>query len=237
MNFDDYQQAILDDLSITSSDAFYTTVQIKRAINRAYKWVGGMRNWPQTEETYKRDSEAGQNYYNYPTNFKTDSIVELWYNGEIYDKTVWREYRNYLNENPRGQDKLWSDLKRQYHINENMTLSSIENGIEITGHLIPDTLVNASDTTLFSGDSNIENAIIKYAQSLLYKKGRGQMYDRGVALEDEAKGLLGDAWAQVMKSQGDYGSKNGVIFKQIDVLGNSRGSRRTSRGTFRTINR
>lgn len=237
MNFDELQQTLLDDLSATTSDAFYTTAYIKRVINRAHKWVAGMRNWPQTEETYKRDSEVGQNYYNYPTNFKTDSIVELSYNGVIYDKTVWRDYRRYLVDNPTGQDKIWSDLKRQYHINENVALSAITDGIEITGHLIPDSMVNGTDTTLFTGDSNIENAIIKYAQSLIYKKGRGQMYDRGIALEEDAKALLGDAWSQIMKSQGDYASKNGVVFNQIDVLPTSRGSRRTARGSFRTITR
>ena len=230
MDFTALQQAITDDISVTSGDAFYTTAVIKRVINRAYKWAAAMRNWPQTEETYYRDSEVGQAYYNYPTNFKTDSIVELYYNGEEYTKTVWRDFRKYLRDNPTGTDKIWSDLKRQYHINA--SVATIVNGIEITGHIIPDDLVNASDYTLFVGDANVENAIIKYALSILYKKGRGQMFDRGTALEEEAKGLLGDAWTQVMKSQGDYASKDSAIFNQIDVLPTARGARRTNPGNF-----
>ncbi len=237
MDFNALQTALLDDLSATSSDAFYTTALIKRVLNRAHKWAASMRNWPQTEETYKRDSSSSTNYYNYPTNFKTDSITELVYNGKIYDKTVWKEYRKYLRDNPTGTDKIWSDLKRQYHINENVALATITNGIEITGHIIPDDMVNNSDTTLFVGDANVENAIIKYALSILYKKGRGQMFDRGVALEDEAKGLLGDAWTQIMLSQGDYKSGEGVVFNQIDILPSNRGSRRTAPGNFRTVNR
>ena len=232
MDFSTLQTAILDDLTATSSDAFYTTAVIKRAINRAHKWVAGLRNWPQTEETYYRDSEANQNYYNYPTNFKSDSIKELLYNGEKYDKTVWSEYRAYLRDNPTGSDKIWSDLKRQYHINENVALSAITNGIEITGHIIPDDMVNNSDTTLFVGDSNVETAILKYALSILYKKGRGQMYDRGVALEDDAKALVADAWSQIMKAQGDYQSKNGVVFNRIEVLPTRSQRRRTGRGNF-----
>ncbi len=233
MDFDAYQQAILDDISVQTTDAFYTTALIKRAINMAHKWVAGMRNWPQTEETFYRDSQAGLNYYNYPSNFKTDSITELYYNGKEYTKTVWREYRAYLRDNVSGSDKIWSDLKRQYHINDNITISTIQNGIEITGHIgKPDLLVNGSDTTLFYGDENIEEVIFKKALSVLYKKARGQMYDRGVALEEEAKAALGDAWIQIMKAQGDYKSGTGVVFNQIDILPTSKGSRQTERGNF-----
>lgn len=232
MDFDAYQQAILDDISVLSTDAFFSTALIKRAINRAYKWAAGLRNWPQTEETYYRDSEAGLNYYNYPTNFKTDSIKELYYNGEEYSKTLWKEYRKYMRDNPTGQDKIFSDLKRQYHINNNITIATITNGIEITGHLIPSSLVNGSDTTLFVGDANVEEAILKKSLSILYKKARGQMYDRGVTMEDEAKELLGDAWKQVMAAQGDYKSKDAVVFNQVDILPTSRGARRSNRGNF-----
>lgn len=232
MDFNDYQQAILDDISVQSGDAFYTTAVIKRAINRSYKWVCGLRNWPQTEEAYVRDTEVGKNYYNYPSNFKTDSIKRLKYNGDKYTKTVWSEFLNYQEENPTGTDKIFSDHKRQYHINATIS-SVITDGIELWGNIgMPDDLVNSSDTTLFYGDENIEEAILKKALSILYKKGRGQMYDRGIELEDDAKTLIADAWTQIMKAQGDYQSKDGVVFNRIEVLPTRSQRRRTGRGNF-----
>lgn len=231
MDFNDYQQAILDDISVQSIDAFYTTVIIKRAINRAHKWVAGLRNWPQTEEAYKRDTEVGKNYYNYPTNFKTDSLTRLKYNGDKFTKTVWREFLTYQEENTNGTDKIFADYKRQYHINATIS-EIITDGIEIWGQVVPDDMVNSSDTTKFLGDSNVEEAILKKAFSILYKKGRGQMYDRGVELEAEAEALISDAWKQIMKAQGDYQSKDGVVFKRIEILPTRSQRRRSGRGNF-----
>ncbi len=234
MDFEDYQTAVLDDISTTSSDAFFTTVIVKRAINRAYKWVAGLRNWPQTEEAYVRDTTLGDSYYNYPSNFKTDSITRLVYDGEEYEKTVWRDYLRYQDEHPNyGGDKLFADYKRQYHINA--SVEALTDGVEVWGQAIPDDLVNNADLTKFNGDSNLEEAILKKALSILYKKARGQMYDRGVSLEDEAKALISDAWTQIMKAQGDYQSKDTEVFKRIEILP-TRGQRRQSgRGNFNTI--
>lgn len=231
MDFDAYQQAILDDLSAQTTDAFYTTAIIKRAINRAYKWVAGLRNWPQTEEAYKRDSEDGKDYYNYPSNFKTDSIKRLKYNGEKYDKTVWSEFLNYQEENPTGTDKIFSDHKRQYHINADVVAGT--DTIEVWGHIgLPDTLTSGTDKTLFYGDENLEEAILKKALSILYKKGRAQMYDRGKELEQDAQDLIVDAWSQIMKAQGDYMSKDTPVFNHIEILPTRGQRRQTGRGNF-----
>lgn len=234
MDFANYQQQILDDISATTSDAFYPTALIKRAINRAHKWVAGLRNWPQTEEAYVRDTASGDNYYNYPSNFKTDSITRLVYNGDEYTKTVWRDFLRYQDEHPnQGGDLLFADYKRQYHINANV--ATIVDGVEVWGQVIPDDMVNTTDLTKFSGDSNLEEAILKKSLSILYKKARGQMYDRGVALEDEAKALVADGWTQIMKSQGDYQSKDTEVFKRIEILPTRSQRRRSGRGNFNTI--
>ena len=233
MDFGTFQQAVTDDISVTSGDAFYTTAIIKRAINRAYKWVAGLRNWPQTEEAYKRDTEAGKDYYNYPSDFKTDSITRLEYNNDEYTKTVWRDFLRYQADNPNGTDKLFADYKRQYHINADVVV--IVDGVEVWGQIIPSDMVNSTDLTKFQGDSNLEEAILKKSLSILYKKGRGQMYDRGVALEEEAKSLIADAWTQIMKAQGDYMSKDSVVFNHIEILPTRSQRRRSGRGNFNTI--
>lgn len=233
MDFSEYQQAVLDDISVEAGDAFYKTAVIKRAINRAYRWVAGLRNWPQTEEAYKRDTEAGKDYYNYPSNFKTDSITRLLYNGKEYTKTAWRDFLRYQDNNPNGTDKIFGDYKRQYHINADV--EALTAGVEVWGQIIPEDMVNNSDTTLFSGDSNIEEAILKKTLAILYKKARGQMYDRGVVLEDDAKALVSDAWTQIMKSQGDYQSKDTAVFNRIEILPTRSQRRRSGRGNFNTI--
>lgn len=233
MDFSDYQQAVLDDISVTTADAFYTTAIIKRAINRAYKWVAGLRDWPQTEEAYVRNTEDGKAYYNYPTNFKTDSISRLVYNGYEYDKTAWRDFLRYQDDNPTGTDKIFSDYKRQYHFNA--TVTAITDGIELWGQMIPDDMTVDADLTKFSGDSNLEEAILKKALAIIYKKGRGQMYDRGVALEDEAKALVSDAWSQMKIKQADYVSKDSEVFSRIEILPTRSQRRRSGRGNFNTI--
>lgn len=232
MELSEYRQIIRDDLSTGATDQFYTDAIIDRAINRSYKRISGLRNWPQTEQSYIRDSEANQAYYNYPTNFKTDSLKRLKYNGEKYEKTVWSEFLNYQDENvTSADDKIFSDHRRQYHLNP-APAADISGGIEIWGHEIPVAMSAEDDTTVFSGDAQVEEAIVKLAQAILYKKGRGNMYDRGVKLETEALADIGDAYKTIMKAQGDYASKNTPVFNHIDILPGRRRGSRTQRGNF-----
>lgn len=234
MDFAAYQQEILDDISAETTDAFYTTAVIKRAINRAVRYVAGYRPWSQTEMAYYNNAVAGNEYYNYPETFKPDSLSKLTYQGVEHTKVNFRDYTRYQEEGGvNATDKVFSDFRRQYFISPTPTADEAQ-AIVIWGQEIPPTLVNASDQDPFYGDPEMQEIVIKYALGLLYKKGRGTIYDRGVALQAEAIQDMSMAWSKQVRRNADYNPKDSVIFKPITILPQSNGGRRTERGTFRT---
>ncbi len=237
MDFDALQTAILDDVSVSSTDTFYSTALVKRVVNRAIKWVAAYKNWPHTEQAYTRSAIASQEYYDYPvtpTVFRSDTIRKLRYNGINYTKVNFRDYLKYQEDNgANATDKLFSDHRKQYFINPAPTSTAT---IEIWGQEVPADLVSGSDKSPFYTETNIEEAIIKKALSILYKKGRGTMYDRGVELEEQAKLDLADEWSKIKKNEADYKPKDSRIFNSIDILPNNRAGRRTKRGTFAVYN-
>lgn len=235
MDFAAYQQQILDDLSAESTDAFYTTATIKRAINRAMRFVAGYRPWSQTEMAYYRDAEAGNEYYNYPETFKPDSLSKLTYKGVEYTKVNFRDFLRYQENEISGTDKMFSDFRRQYFIYPTPTENETQ-AIVIWGQEIPAEMVNNSDTDPFYGDPEMQEIVIKYALGLLYKKGRGTMYDKGAALQAEAIQDMTLAWSKQVRRNADYAPKDSVVFKHLNVLPQSNGGRRVKRGTFAVYN-
>lgn len=233
MTFQDFYTAIYDDLSVTTSDVFYTLVYVKRKINQRMKFVAGYFNWPQTEDAVNRDSEANQEWYNYPENMKQDTIRKLMFNGEFYDKVAYPDYLKYQQDYGAGAtDKIFTDFQNKYFINPKPT-ADISAGISLWGQVIPADMVNTTDQTPFYNDPDIEQIILELAQADCYKKGRGSMYPRGVEMERDALQKLEVIRKKVVLRQASYKTKNNSMFKHVDLL---RKKGRTRRGSFETCN-
>lgn len=230
MNFLDFQNAILDDLSVDSSNTFYNTPMIKRLINRAVRKAAAAYDWPYTERALKRDSESGQEYYNYPENWKPDSIKKLKYNGEKYDKKRFQDYEDYQEEYGTGAtDKIFSDYRNRYFINP-APAQDIAGGIEIWGQEIPDDMVDDTDTTPFSAEPEIEEIIIDITRGLILQKNKGSDMARSDKIIKEAMVLLSLVWDKVKKRQTGYKSKNKSMFKRLNLFSN----KGTQIGSFRS---
>lgn len=180
MTFLEMQTAVYDDLSVPNTDSFYTLVYVKRAINRAVKIVAGLHPWPHTERAMKRSSEANQDYYNIPENFKIDSIFRLTLDDERYVPLNWEDYQKYLEDHgSNASTKYFTTFRNRYFINPTPTADG-SNNISIWGQEIPDTLDDDKDVTPFQGESEIEEQIVEVALALCLMKGRGSNYGKGV---------------------------------------------------------
>lgn len=224
--------AVSDDLSISSGDFFYSDAYIQRIVNRSVKWFASLYNWQQTQYAYYRNSVAGQEYYNYPEKFQTDSIWKLTFNGNDYDRIAFSEYLKYKEENSgSASDKIFTDFRRQFFVNPAPT---VEAEIVVWGHLVPDDMSADADTHPFAGEQDPEEAIVKYALGLALKKGRGTQYDKGVKEIAGAKAIADAIWEAQQREQSKYKTKDIQMFEYIDILPTNGGERRTQRGSFET---
>ncbi len=233
MTFAEFKTNLLDDLSVTSSDLFFTDDILGRFINRSIRWAAGLHAWPQTESAVYRDSVAGQEYYNIPENVPADSIYLLEYNGEFYKKLRWREYQKYKSDNGTGAtDKVFSDFGNRIFINPAPAVELV-GGIVLWSQKTPDELSGTTDVTPFQGNLVIEEAILKHANGRLLVKQRGSFLPVGRALMAEAKSELDEEWERIMKDQSDYKTKEASMF---DVPNFYQHNGHTKTGSFENCN-
>ena len=233
MTFLEFQTNIYDDLGVTSSDSFYSLAYIKRRINANMKRVAGYFNWPQTEDAVNRDSEANQEWYNYPENMKQDTIRKLMFNGEYYKKTAYPDYLQYQEDmGANATDKIFTDFQNKYFINPKPT-ADIVAGISLWGQVIPSDLTADTGVTPFYNDPDIEEVIYQLSLADCYKKARGTMFERGATMEKEALQKLEIIKKKVMLRQASYKNKNNNMFEHTELI---RKGGRYKRGTFETCN-
>lgn len=232
MNRGDYRQAILDELSKSSTDVFHTTAILNRFVQRSVDFCAKYKPWQQTQRALKQTvtpvGDETDEYWDYPESFYSDSIYRLKVGSDTYDPIIFSEYENHKEENPTSE-KIWSDHRRQYFIYPVLTAESI---ISVWGHERPTAFTGDSDVTPFVDDAQIEEAILGYALGLALKKMRGSYLAQGEKRQAEAIALLNAAWAEQQKKQAQKKTKDAEIWQHTDFLSQRGGDRVTKRGSF-----
>lgn len=218
MEFLEMQTAVYDDLSVANTDAFYSLAYIKRIINRAKNRVENAHDWPHLERAMTRDSEANQEYYNYPENWKQDSIYKLKYNGDDYEKVRFKDYLQYQEDyDNNATDKIFSDFRNRFFINPKPAIL-VTAGIEFWGQEYSADLSGDTDETPFTLEREVEEIIIELSLAMALKKGRGSNYQRGMIMEKDALTKLEIINRKILKRQSSYRFKNRSMFKELNLF-------------------
>jgi hypothetical protein len=235
--FSDFITAIQDDLNVDDNSTLYPRAVIKRAVNRAYIKCSGSFNWPETEDAKKTSSQIGQEYYDYPQTWRSDSVFHLEMDNKQYgedpdgspmnwnDYLVWRRDSN----NDSSTDKKWANQRRRYFIYPVPTTNGSYN-ISVWGHIVPDALVEDTDFTIWSYSMPEGNeAIVLEAVAIL--KSKGEKEKSGEFRSAEAKQILTMAWDKIQKEQAKY-EKDQPFFDVPDYFGNSKEAVKNDIGKF-----
>lgn len=226
--------AIQSDLNIGSETSLYPQATVDLAINRAYRKVGGMFPWPETEDAKKTSTVASQEYYDYPDNWRPDSIWKIKVDGEdLGDPLVFKDYL-YETENdfPNGENNIWSSQWRRFFIRINKVAPTANgnNNICVWGFKVVDELSGDNDTTIFSYSMpEVNDAIAQEAAAILRAKGEDEQ--RSMFRSAEAMKIVTIAWNRVRKSQSKY-EKVTPLFDVPDMFASSRQRSRTRIGRF-----
>lgn len=225
------RQALLDDLSVETTDVFYTTAILNRYINRAHKAIANLYPWQETQKGLKRSTIASQEYVTYPENLRTDSVFLIRVDGEEYKILTFREYQRFKEEYPNSTEKRASDWNRKLFITP--TPSTDGNGnIEVWGHEVPDELSADADEIIFAYQSVLEEAINMYAKGLALMKAKGSHYANGKALMGDALSMAQNEWRSQQKRQAEYQTETTDMWGHLNLL--NEGGSGTKRGTFET---
>lgn len=232
MTREEHRTAILDELTLETSDSFVTTAILNRFYDRAVRWLGNLKNWQQTQIARKITittvGDETDEYWDYPTNFKTDSIYRLEINGKAYKPLTFEEYLNYKEDTPNNK-LIFSDHRRQLFIYPTVSDNDV---LSIWGHEIPALATGDSSEHPFTGEQLLEEALNRYIMGLVFKKMQGSFYEKGKALHAEALALALQAWEQQQKAQAIKKTENAEAWEHTDFMSQRAGNRVTRRGSF-----
>ena len=222
--------AVQSDLNIGSDSTLFPIETVKSAVNRAYIKSAGLFLWAETEDAQKTSTQANTEYYDYPDNFRADSIWKITVDGVDYEDPV--AFKDYLyekeNDMPSGRQKMWASQWRRYFIYPTPTTSG-DNNIVVWGQRIVDEMVNDADVTIFSYSMpECNEAIVLEAEAIL--KNKGQEEQTGAFRSQEAKAIFAIAWNKVKQNQAKY-QKTQAMFTYTDFYA-TRNTRDTNIGRF-----
>lgn len=229
----DLVQAVQDDLTVGDESTLYSPTLIKRVINRAYRKTSGLFPWPELQDAKKTSTQANQEYYDYPVNWRSNSIWKLQVDGERYGEDPdgsplsFDDYLNWQLDNPDATDKKWANQWRRYFFTPVPTTQG-DNNIHVWGIKVPTALSDNSDTTIFSYSTPEANEAIQL-ETVAILKSKGDN-DKGAEFKSiEAKNILVVAWNKIIKENAKY-EKNMPFFEVQDFFGG--GNSRDLRGRF-----
>jgi hypothetical protein len=223
--FSDLITAVQSDLTVGSESSLFPVDTVKLAINRAYRKAGGLFRWAETEDAKKTSTQSNQEYYDYPQNWRPDSVWKLTVDGvDFGDPTSFKDYL-YEKENdiPSGADRLWANQWRRYFIYPTPTSAGNYN-ISIWGIKVVDALVNDTDYTIWSFSMpECNEALVLEAVAIL--KNKGEEEKAGVFRSMEAKQIITEAWKKAKGDQSKY-EKTQPMFEVPDLFGNGTSERK-----------
>lgn len=211
MTFIELQQELKNRLSIVTPNTFYTDVMLKDWLNQANLWACGFAKWAFTEKAEFTESRANTEHYDYPVNFKADSIrmLEIEDNG-FYKKLLFKDFQEY-----KGSEKVFSDFRRRFFVKP--ILESAGKKITVWGQEKPTKLVGNDDITPFAeGEEMGEEAIIKRALMTALQKAK--KYQEARVEGNEARAILQQIQVNIIKEQGLYQTKDAPLFEIPDYL-------------------
>ena len=237
--FSDIVLAVQDDLTVGEESALYNPTLIKRAINRAYRKAGALFPWPELQDAKKTSTVANQEYYDYPSTWRSNSIWKLTIqdsdgNDDRYGESPdgsplsFDDYLAFKEDYPNSTDKKWANQWRRFFIWPIPTTNG-SNNISVWGQIVTTALSADSDTTIFSYSAGEGNeAIVLEAVAIL--KSKGDQEKSGEFRSLEAKQILSGYWGKIRKEMSKY-EKNMPFFQVTDMFGNG-GTGEDLRGRF-----
>jgi len=232
--FAEMREALQSDLNITSSSSQFPTATLNLALNRAYVKAGSLFDWTSLEDSQTTSTAVDQEYYEYPDDWRPDSMWRLTVDGNLYGEEpdgspmVFSDYLLWKAENKNSTDKKWATQWRRYFIHPTPTKIGSDN-ITIWGYKNVEELVNDDDTTIFSYNlPECNEAVVLEAVAILKKKG--EALEAGQMFSAESKATLLLAFNQIKRNKSKY-EKTQPFFYVPDYYG-STNSKKQNTGNF-----
>lgn len=214
---EDMTVRLTDDLMSAASSSLFTPTRLLQALQDAHIWATSLYSWPELEVGRDTSSVANQEYYDYPEEFRTDTLSEfIYFDGKAYRKKAWTDYLEHQRLNPNSTRRIFADYGRKYFIFPKPTSVAT---ISIWGQIQAPQITLPADQTIFSyHDESGNEAIEKKALSVLVKRINPNLAQ---AEEKNAVTLLSIIWDKIQKRQASAQTLDKPMFRIPDFYSGS----------------
>lgn len=219
-NLGDIMTEVLVRNNRSTTDSFINDTILQDWTRQAHKWAAAFHKWPFTEgrtsTTFTTGTGENSDEWSFE-GYKADSFRILQIGGKRLTKLNLADYQIFREEQPDGDDRVFSDFGRTVFINPNIDLSGT---LTAWGQYEP--VVDPTDlaaTTVFSGyDEEGNEALVEKMSS--YLKRREHLTAEAELHDKRASEKLEEIWKRIQDEQYAYQTHpdRGGMFERFDVL-------------------
>src|SRR5574343_597982 len=213
---------LLARLEAADNSTLYPSARLTAVIKNAHLWATGLFPFSELQRAKKRTVTALQtdfDYYNYPLEFRTDSLAEILYVNDLpYDRKAMKDFLEYRRKNPSRTDKrIFADFARQFWIFPTPSVGDI---IKAYGQIQAADLSTPRSTTIFSVSNDQGNeAIVKKGYADLIKAKNPKL---AADEEKSASGMLAIIYQRQKDRQQTEQRLDHPMFDVPDFVGGAR---------------
>jgi len=162
----DIETEVIARLQVASNSTLYPSARITTIVQNAYLWATQLVVWHDLVRARTTGTVANQEYYDYPENFRSESIIRMEVDGVEYNRKNFEDYLDFIKNNPTSTKKIFASFGRQFFVHPIPTTNGSANLIA-WGAIQADTLSLTTSVPVFSYNKEEANeAVIKKALSI-----------------------------------------------------------------------
>lgn len=224
----DFEAALTTRLLLANNSGLVPPARVTQEIQDATLWAGKLFWWPPLQRcrvttAQKNIQSLNYDYYDYPSDFLTDSIKRLYIDGISYSPKAYLDFLDYCDSSinpmlaPSPTNHFFANYGRQYFVYPTYAGSGAPNNLLVWGNIQHPPLATPSTPTIFTyWDDAGNEAIVKKAMSVILKR-----VDPGISASEEqdAIALLGMVWKPIADAQQRAQRLNHQHFAVPDYFG------------------
>lgn len=153
-------------LQVASNSTLYPSTRITTLIQNAYMWATQLFIWHDLVRAVCTHTTASNEYYDYPSNFRSESIVRMEVDSVEYYRKNYEDYLAFQRDNPNSTKKMFSSFGRQFFVHPIPTATGVDN-LVVWGAIQADALTLSTSVPIFSYNKDEGNeAVIKKALAI-----------------------------------------------------------------------
>jgi hypothetical protein len=181
----DLEAELLSRLQVASNSTLYPASRITSLIQNAYMWATQFVIWHDLVRAVCSHTVENQEYYDYPANFRSESVIRMEVDNLEYRRKNYEDYLAFKRENPNSTKRMFASFGRQFFISPIPTVTGSEN-LTVWGAIQADPLTSNTSVPIFSYNKEEANeAVIKKAFSVAVLRS-----DAGLSQSEEASSII-----------------------------------------------